>query len=211
MHARNIAIAVILALIIAFLIFYISGSSDTTSNSGSSSSSSNSGSSSSNSGSSSSNSGSSNSSSNSGESVCVGPDLSLYNFGTNPAAPEFVMKSCHGLVSDDKSHIFVQQSDGNLVVYNMTTAKPTWALNMGDNKIDFASGAPNTTIYQFDSNMVTYNKDGKPIWSTGTSGQKSAALAMQEDGNLVIYTDAPTRSGTSWGGPSIWNSKTAGM
>jgi hypothetical protein len=42
-----------------------------------------------------------------------------------------------------------------------------------------------TTYFQGDGNFVTYSPSG-PVWNTGTNAI-GARLALQNDGNLIIY------------------------
>lgn len=44
-----------------------------------------------------------------------------------------------------------------------------------------------TLWYQGDGNLVLYNRDGVPFWSSGTQGSSPGVVIMQGDGNLVIY------------------------
>ena len=43
---------------------------------------------------------------------------------------------------------------------------------------------------QYNGDLVVYNKENKPMWSTGTWGNRYARLYFQDDGNLVIYSVA---------------------
>jgi len=43
-------------------------------------------------------------------------------------------------------------------------------------------------ILQEDGNLVLYNAEDEPIWSTGTVGSGAESLVMQSDGNLVLYS-----------------------
>lgn len=62
--------------------------------------------------------------------------------------------------------------------------------------------SPNSKlVFQDDGNLVIYNKDGSPIWHSGTYGNPKSKLIMQSDGNLVIYNK---------NGDAIWSSKTYG-
>lgn len=56
-------------------------------------------------------------------------------------------------------------------------------------------------VHQGDGNVVLYG-DGRALWSTGTAGRATSSLAMQGDGNLVLYaTD----------GRALWNTRTNGQ
>jgi len=41
---------------------------------------------------------------------------------------------------------------------------------------------------QTDGNFVLYDVLGNSKWQTGTSGHSGAHLAIQNDGNLVVYS-----------------------
>jgi hypothetical protein len=54
--------------------------------------------------------------------------------------------------------------------------------------------------YQSDGNLVLYrNRDGAPLWHSGTNGKPGAVCTMQSDGNLVVYDRA---------GKALWASGT---
>ncbi len=138
---------------------------------------------------------------------CMGPDAT-YSFIGNQISPGTKISTCQGLKSLNQKYILVQQSDGNLVLYNKNTDNPIWSVDrMASN---YSNRTPNNTIYQNDYNFVTYNADGQPIWASNTEKKNSTTLVMQEDGNLVIYADTPSHVGTSWSGKAIWASGTNG-
>jgi hypothetical protein len=70
------------------------------------------------------------------------------------------------------------QADRNLVLY-----KDGRAAFQAPNA--FSRG--NSAIMQEDGNFVLYDTAGSPVWATDTSGHPGAHLAVQEDGNLVVY------------------------
>jgi len=55
--------------------------------------------------------------------------------------------------------------------------------------------------FQEDGNLVLYDRNGAPLWTSGTHGRSVARLAMQPDGNLVLY--APD-------GQPVWTTGTHG-
>ena len=56
--------------------------------------------------------------------------------------------------------------------------------------------------YQTDGNLVLYNADeSKDYWASNTSGQAAGYLTLQDDGNLVIYSNM---------GVAYWATNTAG-
>lgn len=56
-------------------------------------------------------------------------------------------------------------------------------------------------VMQSDGNFVEYDASGRALWATGTGGRAGAFIAMQGDGNLVVYH----------GGRAVWASNTAGQ
>ncbi len=53
---------------------------------------------------------------------------------------------------------------------------------------------------QGDGNFVLYDQNNDPVWASGTAGNPGADLAVQEDGNLVVYLN----------GNPLWATNTAG-
>ncbi len=81
------------------------------------------------------------------------------------------------LISPGHAYTLVMQpADGNLVLYQGTTA--VWDSG--------AQGAGSSVTMQSDGNLVIYNA-GTAKWNSGTSGFSSAYLQLQDDNNLVIY------------------------
>lgn len=75
---------------------------------------------------------------------------------------------------------FVNQGDGNLVVY--TTATPHVALwNSGT-----VGNGPSTLIMQNDGNLVLYRDSGGHTWASNTAASSTADLARQILGNSRI-------------------------
>lgn len=72
------------------------------------------------------------------------------------------------------------QTDGNLVLYDMTTDTPVWMTG--------TTGTPGRVMLQTDGNFVVYDAGDAPLWFSGTSGNRNAVVLLQDDGNLVIYT-----------------------
>ncbi len=54
-------------------------------------------------------------------------------------------------------------------------------------------------VFQFDSNLVLYDQNNVAIWASHTQWGGGKRLVMQEDGNLVMYTDTqPIWSTGTW-------------
>ena len=51
---------------------------------------------------------------------------------------------------------------------------------------------------QDDGNFVLYGLNGEPVWASNTGGFPGANLAVQDDGNMVVYQD----------GQALWASDT---
>ena len=102
------------------------------------------------------------------------------------------LTSNQSLVSCDGRFDLILQGDGNLVLYEGSTA--LWASNTVN------SGAVKATM-QGDGNFVLYTSAGSPVWASNTAGNSGAKLSLQNDGNLVI---------TSASGAVLWASNTSG-
>jgi hypothetical protein len=141
------------------------------------------------------------------------------------------------------------QTDGNLVLYSSTNSVlwATYTSHIPDHLAYINTSLPTgfmfpgqsietadrryKLILQRDGNLVFYSPT-KPLWATGTDGKSILFLAMQSDGNLVLYdktakpvwyTGTPgygpsklvsQQDGnlvlyTGWGKP-LWNTATAG-
>jgi surface antigen len=104
----------------------------------------------------------------------------------------------HGqaIYAPNGSYRATQQSDGNLVVSNLTGSSPRaiWSSKATGKGVAYVE-------MQSDGNLVQYTSARKPIWATGTNGKGGTYLRMQNDGNLVIYTSA---------GKAVWATGTNG-
>jgi GH25 family lysozyme M1 (1,4-beta-N-acetylmuramidase) len=77
-----------------------------------------------------------------------------------------------------------------------------WGKSLTRGESHASCGGRFTFVHQTDGNVVLYdNSVHQAMWATHTNGRSTSVLAMQEDGNLVLY--AP-------GGHAIWASGTNG-
>lgn len=88
------------------------------------------------------------------------------------------------LRSNSGLFLLLMQADGNAVLYREGTPRqPLWATNTrGGVKL----------AMQGDDNLVAYGPGDAPLWSSNTAhrgGTGHVWLAVQDDGNLVIYRD----------------------
>ena len=86
------------------------------------------------------------------------------------------------IVSPNGRYRLVYQSDGNLVLYDLTGGTARWFTG--------TTGAPGQVVLQTDGNLVIYSAGNAALWFTGTPGNTGAFLALQSDGNLVLYSPA---------------------
>jgi len=96
----------------------------------------------------------------------------------------------NSLASRDGRFRFVYQGDGNLVLYQGSTA--LWSTQ---------TFGPGWAAMQGDGNLVIYSSDGTPKWNSQTWGHPGAYLVAQNDGNVVIYAS---------NGVALWSTNTAG-
>ena len=77
------------------------------------------------------------------------------------------------------------QSDGNFVVYCTNTYpwRPVWATNTDGEPI--RRGA----VFQKDGNLVLYGPGNDVAYAANSYDEGGAILEMQDDANLVIYTN----------------------
>ena len=83
-----------------------------------------------------------------------------------------------------------QQTDGN-VVLTRGGGRLTWALGRKGSWLTMRA----------DGNLVAYDF-GRPMWSSGTAGNGSSDLRVQDDGNLVVYRRSDNKA--------TWASRTSG-
>jgi hypothetical protein len=102
------------------------------------------------------------------------------------------LTSNQSLASCNGDYSLIMQSDGNLVLYQGSTA--LWASGT------VGSGA-DEAILQGDGNFVVYTSAGSPVWASNTAGDTGDYLDVQNDGNVVIYSSS---------GSALWSTGTAG-
>ncbi|GIF47174.1 hypothetical protein DFJ67_7201 [Asanoa ferruginea] len=81
------------------------------------------------------------------------------------------------------------QPDGNLVLYDERRVA-RWAMSWRSSRV--FNNAAHYGFQGFDGNLVAYDDWGWPVAATDTCCFADAILAVQEDGNLIIYQQAPT-------------------
>ncbi|MGH3380912.1 MAG: hypothetical protein ACRDP6_39870 [Actinoallomurus sp.] len=130
----------------------------------------------------------SNTSGHPGAALAVQDDGNLVIYGTDHKALWSRHVAIGGLAAGQKlttgnavrspngAYSLLQQTDGNLVLYRGKT--PLWSSK--------TTGSGVFSLMQTDGNLVVY-RGTKPLWSTGTGGHAGATLAVQDDGNLVVY------------------------
>src|SRR3954468_2600024 len=82
------------------------------------------------------------------------------------------------VTSANGQYTLVMQQDGNLVLY-AEPGKAIWDTH--------TQGSGLKAVMQKDGNLVVSMPAGKPLYDTATGGHPGAQLAVQNDGNLVIY------------------------
>jgi chitinase len=100
-----------------------------------------------------------------------------------------------GLTSSNGRFHLNMQTDGNLVIYDGSSA--IWHTNTWEHP-----NKPTRAELQSDGNLVLYNNANQAAWASGSwgSGRVDPFLEMQDDGNLVIYHNGRSplwASGTS--------------
>jgi hypothetical protein len=96
--------------------------------------------------------------------------------------PGHALNNGQSLYSCNGQFRLTMQSDGNLVLY--AGSRALWASNT------YGSGGYVATITNLADFVVYGLPDDGPRWSTNTLGGPSAHLALQDDGNIVLYNGA---------------------
>ena len=95
------------------------------------------------------------------------------------------------LTSGDGRFKLVPQEDGNLVIYQGSTA--LWSTSTSGHQ-------PGWFTMGGDGNLYFFGPDDSVIWSVNTSAGAGAHLVMQSDGNLVVYQGSVAKWSTGTGG-----------
>ncbi|ABM09103.1 putative D-mannose binding-like domain protein [Arthrobacter sp. Rue61a] len=77
---------------------------------------------------------------------------------------------------------------------------PDWSLMYSPGNFCLVNG-PYKAVFQSDSNFVVY-KNGTALWHTRTNGKNAKMLALQHDGNIVVYGQSMN---------VLWQSGTPGL
>lgn len=95
------------------------------------------------------------------------------------------------ITSPSGRYRLVYQGDGNLVLYDGSTA--LWASATNGQAVGHCD-------MQHDGNLVIYAPDGSPLWATDTWHSPGSRLDLQDDGNLVLYApdNAVPWSSNTW-------------
>ena len=92
------------------------------------------------------------------------------------------LKNGDTIISQNNQYSLSMQSDNNLVLYKGTQS--IWSTGTS------GKGTQGTGYFNFqpDGNLVVYASTGI-IWSSGTSGSNATSLLLQQNGNLVLYSN----------------------
>jgi L-asparaginase len=112
-------------------------------------------------------------------------ELSLY-YGLSGYQNEFLSPG-ESLYSINGNYQFINDDSGNLTLLNVAVTPPQQLWQQ-------SNGAPGRLVMQSDCNLVFYNKDFQPLWSSGTQQiGTNANFLVGNSGSLTIndlYTGA---------------------
>lgn len=100
------------------------------------------------------------------------------NLGTDTLNLGGSLQQTQYLRSKSDKYRLIMQTDGNLVLYQVTPWKAVWSIGKHTGK---------AAALQTDGNLVVRDPAGRPVWAANTDGFTAATLIVQDDGNLVIY------------------------
>jgi hypothetical protein len=120
----------------------------------------------------------------SGVEVKYGDPISLIASMVIPTAKldqDEVLTPGQNITSLNGKYVFTYQTDGNVCLYNISGGNAIWS-----------SGKTHTAgklVMQSDGNLVAYDYDGAPAWSTETTNQGVTPyyLNIQNDKNVILY------------------------
>jgi hypothetical protein len=134
-----------------------------------------------------------------GSAALVNPYGGNFSSLALPAAgTEYYFFAGQSLYSPNLTYRAGQQSDGNFVLYGSTA---WWATSMCTS--NWRNGAE--MVWQADGNLVEYGLDRSVVWKSGTNNKGASVLAMQNDGNLVIYKSSGSIWNTGTNGKAAWD------
>lgn len=112
-------------------------------------------------------------------------ELRLY-YGLSGYQNQFLSPG-ESLYSINGNYQFINDNSGNLTLLNVAVTPPQQLWQQ-------KCGAPGRLVMQADCNLVFYNKDFQPLWSSGTQGiGTNAVFLVNNSGSLTIndlYTGA---------------------
>jgi hypothetical protein len=106
-----------------------------------------------------------------------------------------ILKPGKNIASSNGNYVFTYQIDGNICLYDTNDGRVIWM----SNKLHKAS----KLVMQGDGNLVAFDTNGKPQWSSNSRQQKIKKrflLSVQNDRNVVIKQE---------NGAVIWTTNTA--
>jgi hypothetical protein len=95
------------------------------------------------------------------------------------------------IISQDGRFTLMLDGAGNLVLYQMFPEGITYYWS--SSTLGRGCGAQ-VAVMQDDGNFVIYDYCGDAIWDSNTHGNPGAYLALQNDGNVVIYSSDNTEA-----------------